>query len=183
LGEVAGVEGEEVGQVGEAVEGVSAERVQIGGRVGVGGEIVHAELDERSFSGGVAAEAPLGVDHLGDEAGLDGVGRLEALEVPGAEGVESFGVLVVEEEGLVRAEAVLDGVEGRGGFTGFGFGTFGFGAAAAGSVDSFLRASHDVGSIGGGTGRRRRAMSASDCEESKYCFRRFVTGPKSVVHG
>jgi hypothetical protein len=137
--------------------------------------ILHFLVEEGGFDAGIAAEAPLGGDHLIDEVGLDGVGGLEAEEVAFAEEVESGRVLVVEEEVFVGAEAVGGTVAGGDGLAGGGDGTGGLVAVAAGGRELFLGAFafglvfrftrfafHSARSIWGGRAVRRTCVPVNN---------------------
>jgi hypothetical protein len=59
---------------------------------------VEAVVEQLGFDGPGAAHAPPGCGHFLDEAELDAVGRLEARQVFGQDGFESFGRFVLQED-------------------------------------------------------------------------------------
>jgi hypothetical protein len=136
-GEVAAVEGEGVGVVGKGLEGARAAFALVRGRREGGALVVHFLIEEGGFDAAVAAGAPLGGDHLVDEAGFDGVSGLEAVEVALADEVEGRGACVAQEEVFLGGEAVDGGVAGRDGLAGFGEGPFGVATVAAGGFELF----------------------------------------------
>lgn len=94
------------GGIGEGLEGGSD---TVDGRKGDGG---FDGIEHASFDGPGAAHAPGGTDHFLDEAELDVVGGLEAVDVGGKEGLEGFAGLVIEDE-AAGEESVNEGVLGR----------------------------------------------------------------------
>jgi hypothetical protein len=92
---------------------------------------IHFDVDGGVLRGPKAADAPMGEDHLLDEADFDGVRGVEAFDVSAEEVVVDFAAFVGED--VVVGEDAVDGGVLRGdGFAAGGFGAFGEGSVAAG---------------------------------------------------
>jgi hypothetical protein len=98
------------------------------------GLVIHVVLEHAGFDGPGAAHAPVGTDHLLDEAELDAIGGPEAVQVEVEEGFEAFAFLVLEDDAAgeqAMAQGVLSG-------TALAFGrdrAVGAGAIGAGGLD------------------------------------------------
>jgi hypothetical protein len=134
-----------VGVAGELPKGAGGALAFVGEFVAGEDLAEHLVVEEGGFDGGVAAEAPLGGDDGFDEVEFDGVGGLEAEEAAVAEGVEDLGILVIEEEVLVGAEAVGGVVAGGDGLTSGGDGAIGLGSVAAGGPRAVWRCAFSWG--------------------------------------
>ena len=85
-----------------------------------------------------AAQTPAGDGHGVDQLELDGVGGVVAVDVGIEETLEVF-LRFAGHDGETGGEPVAQGVEGRRGFTGGGFGSTGFGAVGSGGLRFTLR--------------------------------------------
>jgi hypothetical protein len=112
----------EAGFGGEFLEGGGYAIERIGGGLGVG-----LILEQSGFDGPGAAEAPVGSHHLLDQAELHAVGGLEAIEVLGEDGLETFGRFIAHDD-LLGQEAMGYGILRRAPFAVGGKWTLGAGA-------------------------------------------------------
>jgi len=100
--------------------------------------IDQAHLEEAGFQGAQAGKAPGGHGDLLDQDGFDGPDGLEVIK----EGLESLveeGGVLAGDDGEAGGEAVLEGIEGGGGFALGGFGAGAELGVGAVGVDLFLR--------------------------------------------
>jgi hypothetical protein len=153
------VEGAFVGALGgvdaalEAFEGALAELVGVAeGVILVEAEgAFHFVLPNLGIDSGKTAELPVAADEGVDKEALLRRGGLEAVEVPGGEGVEVLGALAADDEGL-GVDAGFQGILGRGGLAGSRARAGGFPGVEAVGLD-LMDSGHD-----GVSERRRPAL-------------------------
>jgi hypothetical protein len=107
---------------GEVLEGVGYAIERIGGSLGVG-----LIFEQSGLDGPGAAEPPVGSDHLLDEAELDAIGGLDAIEVGRQDRLETFGRFIAHDD-LASEQAMGDGILRRAPFALGGKWTLGAGA-------------------------------------------------------
>jgi hypothetical protein len=95
-----GLGGEAGEGIGDAIEGIS-------GRLG--GSFV---FEQAGFESPGAAKAPVGSDHLLDQADFNAIGRLQATEVIFQDSLETLGRFISHDE-MAGEQAVADGILGR----------------------------------------------------------------------
>jgi len=89
-----------------------------------GFEVGKIGVEKRGFEARDSLEAPLEVDELLGERGLEGAPGSEVVGHTLGEGLKFSGIFAGQEDGL-RRESVLEGVLRGGGFALLGFGTGG----------------------------------------------------------
>jgi hypothetical protein len=98
------------------------------------GLIVHLVIEQAGFDSGIAGQTPVAGRELMDEIRFGFSLRAKVIEIVVERGLVFQLGFVLEDDGT-GGESVLDGVEGDGLFSFFGFGAGGFCAVGTGGCD------------------------------------------------
>jgi hypothetical protein len=112
------------------------------GELAAGGLLLHGVFEHFGFESPGATEAPVGGCEFLDEAELEIVDGVEALDEDVPEGLEVAGALVADED-LFGEKAVAHGIGGGAGFAFGGDGPGGSGGVGAIGLETFFGDFHD----------------------------------------